>query len=79
MLDGNVGSEARTDGVPSVDVGADVTGGVIDPKAEEIGVGAFSDEACPPGSRPSARPIEKQRPGEVKLPSKSSDHVQDDG
>ena len=49
-----VGGDARMNGVPSAEVGANVSGGVIDAEAKKIGVGATADEAAARDSRPSA-------------------------
>lgn len=51
------------DGVPSAEVGADVSGGVVDPETVEVGVGAASDEAAAEVRSPASSEIRQEKSG----------------
>ena len=45
VLDVCVRGDAGVDGVPSTDIDANITGGVVDIEAEKVVIGAAADEA----------------------------------
>src|SRR5712691_6916538 len=54
VLDVRIGCDAGVDGIPSADIDANVTGSVVDPQAEKVGIRPATDETasqiCPPAS-----------------------------